>query len=429
VSVPVAEAPSSKKPERPRLPAKRARRRVIDPTKWDIQHLTASSFASGGVEISHGDWVYEATDGSDDAEVDLGDLDGENSGRVLVGIWRRILDETVLEEQPVFAARRSVALEEDYAFDGDDIPDAESDVSDLFGRRAAMAGDPDEDDAQDAMSDTSGLFARRPVQEPAPTVLSEHSLASPEPSSASPLCPSARDLADKDTEAPGSQGRSRTRSASPLFPGRESLERSVVMSPSSPREQTSRLTSPLASSIQPIPRSPSIASSSSLLDTRSPSEPATSKRVQTRAKIDIPQPLRATVQAERSRDLDILRGLLGGDGDAPRVKQSRSSWSGFEESDEEDGSQGEGLLRLRGGAGSDEDGEDDDSEESSSDEESSSEESSSSDSDSVSSAVQEGQDSARPEVGNGDPRTSLKDMFTPTARQSEYIVTYSNIPC
>ena len=286
---------------RNRVPS-RARRRTIDPSLWQPDHISGDQLASGAslVGTMPGEWVYEESQRSDDIEED---------GRVVIGAWRRVVNGELVEETVVRSAHQPHHR-------SDMLYDVEAGEF-----SASRSGSPLFDINK---QDTSTSFLSMPRKETSGSFDQVHEQNSPSPLFAPR--PKALWEAEKNSNTsissmPGGSGGLSQRSLSPLFPERP-------------------LDIELTSAGQPT------------------SESSLSKNENRNPIASIPEPLRKQFESERISALAVLNGLTGDSSESVHQtpqQERRNEWGGFSESEDE-----EDILRLRGGAASMES--DDDSE-------------------------------------------------------------------
>lgn len=272
-----------------------------------------------------------------------------------------------------------------------------------------------EDEDGEVEDDLDTLFASAPAQAKVPT----------RTGSVSPLFPT-RDL-EPEAEAEDSSSSSRqssasdsSRSASPLFPGRDDRSASPLFPERTQGAASSRSASPATSQRSASPLFPVRQAK-----TVSVPQPVV-KKTAAPAVAPFDEALVALARQERLAGLGVLSGLFDDDrvevdADAGETRKGKSEWKGFEESDDEEELQG--VLRLRGGAGSSDD-EDSESEDESSDASSDDDSSDSSDDSSEEdSSEEESSEDESKSMDVDDAETSktskLKDMFAPRPEQSE----------
>jgi len=153
--VPCPASSSIMKAKRPRAAPSRARRRVIDPSRWDPMHLSKSSFSEYQPAKSQADetWDYESLEDDEEADED---------GRAVLGVWRRVVDGEVVEEEVVRGTRLRTSL----GSLGNDKDLADNPNTEIFADEQRAR--PRESTLVD--KETSPLFANRhlPLQIPDP---------------------------------------------------------------------------------------------------------------------------------------------------------------------------------------------------------------------------------------------------------------------
>ena len=411
-ALPLKAQTTTADPARKRLPPKRARRRVINPSLWSATHLDESVFTDGAVDAVEGVWEWHEENEEEDVIAD----EERQDDTVIVGAWRRMVDGEVVQEQVVRGPRRRVEGdiedfdEEDFDEDGtadeaDSGPElfeprgvARRSASPLFSTRTTGATAAVRDDEERSRSG-SPLFASRPGQ--ARTTTGDALAA---------------DAAEAAIEAP----------SSPLFPVHDATREGQLVEEAESADVAEGVTSAEETAPNGSAVSSAKANTSPLLASRKrPSSQGRPAAKKTNDSIAVPDPLRKQVLAERSRDLDLLGSFFGGDVEA--TSPPKPNFGGFAESDGED-EEDWSVLRLRGGGpdGADSDEEmseddDDDSESSSSSSSpASSSSSSSSSSGSGSSSDSDGSDSDLDDemadapiksAGKAATAVPLKDMF------------------
>ena len=346
--------------------------RIINPTLWKSTHLNESSLDDGETEREEEGWEFESASEEEEDE----------EGKILAGRWLKSTQAGV-EAEEVWVSGKAVpeylpVEEEDVVDNG--VQGSRS-VSPLFaGRRDRSASPLFPIQPARAEGSASPLFGsrRQNIQEEVPaTMEAEHE----ESEDDFPLFTNTATPAAVATTT-------RLRSASPLFASRSTTS-------------TKKNEKPTPESARPVERPPPAAPRQAERPTpvntkqvtkqvttqaeRLPSPIAQRTAVIKNTEATLPDPVRDTARAEKSRDLGLLAFFLGEEV-STAAKPTRGEWAGFDEEDEDevedDEFEGVQPLRIRGGKG-DED-EDEDMENSSSED---------SDSDSDSSSVSSDSDS------------------------------------
>ncbi|WWD16369.1 hypothetical protein CI109_100795 [Kwoniella shandongensis] len=305
------------KGRRMRLPPSRGFRKVINPVQWGSTYVSASQLNAGKPtdeekSAQEGSWEYESID---DDEVE----EEEEDGKIPLGVWRRVVNGEVVEEEVVQGKRRRVDDVDEEDLDDTELPEmGDTASSPLFGSRALPRGEE---------RDASPLFPTRADGAPSP---SSPAVADEERPS-SPLFPSRAEADELSSDQSASAEQSENEeqvdeaevSSSPLFATRAvAAESALSPSPSPSAEIEQAATPPLFPTRALTVSPPAIR--------RSPTPPPVVKR-----RPEIPNPLREQARSERSQALGVLGALLGGVS-PPRQKAGQSEWAGFAESDEDD---------------------------------------------------------------------------------------------
>ena len=394
--------------------------RIINPTLWKPTHLNESSLEDGETEREEEGWEFESASEEEEDE----------EGKILAGRWLKSTEAGV-EAEEVWVSGKAVpeylpVEEEDVIENG--VQGSRS-VSPLFaGRRDRSASPLFPTQRNEAEGSTSPLFAgRRQIIEEAPATLEvEHE----ESEDDFPLFTnSATPAAEASTAAP------RLRSASPLFASRSTTSTSPIVRPTlantkpverPPPAATKQAEKPIPVVAKRVERIPSpIAQRTAVIKSTEPT---------------LPDPVRDSARAEKSRDLGLLASFLGEEV-STAAKPTRGEWAGFDEEDEDevedDEFEGVQPLRIRGGKGD----EDEDMESSSEDSESDSDSSSvSSDTDSddesdddaevktttphTATATTSSTPAAAPQPSSAPAKTQsvLKAMFAPAPATSSFLL-------
>jgi len=336
--------------------------RIINPTLWKPTHLNESSLEDGETEREEEGWEFESASEEEEDE----------EGKILAGRWLKSTEAGV-EAEEVWVSGKAVPeylpVEEDDVIENG-VQGSRS-VSPLFaGRRDRSTSPLFPTQRNEAEGSTSPLFAgrRQNIEEAPATLKVEHE----ESEDDFPLFTNNETpAAEAYTAAP------RLRSASPLFANRSTTS-------------TKPIVRPTPANTKPVERPPPAATKEAEKSTpavakrveRVPSPIAQRTAVIKNTEPTLPDPVRDTARAEKSRDLGLLASFLGEEV-STAAKPTRGEWAGFDEEDEDevedDEFEGVQPLRIRGGKGD----EDEDMESSSEDSESDSDASSvSSDSDS-----------------------------------------------
>lgn len=291
---PVPPKAGTSKRKAPRsLPVKRARIRVIDPSRWRPTHLTEQDLP-GSAERSENGWAFESEDEGEEDE----------DGRVLVGRWARQNDDDEQEEEEVWVAGKRV--------DGTVPEEDDADLEDLVGGAA-----------RDRFA--SPLFASRQQDGTvSPLFGSRQEMPAESPDAEDDKASEVASLEDEEAASVAEPGPSRSRSTSPLFPSREQKSASPLF--------PTRTVKPV--SPEPIEKS----------------QPEPKKEATTTT--SLPDPMREIVRAEKSRDLGLLASFLGEEVEVA-AKPTRGEWAGFDEDEDDDDF--EYPLRIRGGRADSED--------------------------------------------------------------------------
>jgi hypothetical protein len=385
--------------------------RIINPTLWKPTHLDVSSLEDGETEREEEGWEFESASEEEEDE----------EGKVLAGRWLKSTEAGV-EAEEVWVSGKAVP---EY------LPVEEEDVIDngIQGTRSA-----------------SPLFAGRRDRSASPLFPTQQSRAE---GSASPLFGSRRQIIEEVTPATleieheeseddfplftntatpaAATTTTRLRSASPLFASRST-------------QPTRKVERPTPVSAKPVERPTPAATKQA---ERQPSPIAQRTAVIKNTEPTLPDPVRDTARAEKSRDLGLLASFLGEDVSIA-AKPTRGEWAGFDEEDEdeEEDDEFEGVqpLRIRGGKGDEDEDMESGSEDSDSDSDSSSV-SSDSDSDDDS---DDGEDAVEVKVTTPHPATAttpaasapaptptpgpartqsvLKAMFAPAPATSSFLL-------
>jgi len=356
--------------------------RIINPTLWKPTHLNESSLEDGETEREEEGWEFESAFEEEEDE----------EGKILAGRWLKSTEAGV-EAEEVWVSGKAVPeylpVEEDDVIENG-VQGSRS-VSPLFaGRRDRSASPLFPTQRNEAEGSTSPLFAgRRQIIEEVPATLE----VEPEESEDDfPLFTnSATPAAEASTAAP------RLRSASPLFASRS----------------TTSTKRPTPANTKPVERPPPAATKQAEKSTpavakrveRLPSPIAQRTTVIKNTEPTLPDPVRDSARAEKSRDLGLLASFLGEEV-STAAKPTRGEWAGFDEEDEDevedDEFEGVQPLRIRGGKGD----EDEDMESSSAD----------SGSDSDSSSVSSDSDSD--DESDDDAEVKVTTPYTATATTS-----------
>jgi len=341
--------------------------RIINPTLWKPTHLNESSLDDGETEREEEGWEFESASEEEEDE----------EGKILAGRWIKSTEAGV-EAEEVWVSGKAVpeylpVEEEDVVENG---AQGSRSVSPLFaGRRDRSASPLFPSQQGRAEGSASPLFGNRRqiIQEEVPATLGvEHE----ESEDDFPLFTNTATPAAVATTT-------RLRSASPLFASRSTTSMKQTERPA-PASTKPIERPPPAAAKQAEKPAPAITKQVTKRAEKSPSPIAQRTSVIKNTEAILPDPIRDTARAEKSRDLGLLASFLGEDVSIA-AKPTRGEWAGFDEEDEDevedDEFEGVQPLRIRGGKG-DED-EDEDMESSSEDSDSDSDSSSvSSDSDS-----------------------------------------------
>ncbi|ODN88789.1 hypothetical protein L198_06591 [Cryptococcus wingfieldii CBS 7118] len=303
----------------------RSFRKVINPLKWGS---SLSTFPlSFPTSIGEGEWEFEGFSDEEEEE--------DEDGRVPIGVWRKVVDSEVVDEEVVRGKKRRVesdGMDFDYGIDLalDDFAVGSTASTPLFGHRELPTG-----------RESSPLFPSHREEREASPLFPSHQ----QEREISPLftsrAPPAEEADEEEVEAKSSPlfasraveasvepEESSSAESSPLFPTRD-LPRSANPSPStqaarSSRPPSLRLDTPISSSPEPE------------LEVTVP----TTTRLPTPPPSSLPKPLVHQAKQEKTAALSVLDGLLDSFQVSPeREKLGRDSFRGFlEESDsEEDG--------------------------------------------------------------------------------------------
>ena len=405
-----------------RNPPSRLNMRIINPTLWKPTHLNELSLEDGETEREDEGWEFESASEEEEDE----------EGKILAGRWLKSTEAGV-EAEEVWVSGKAVPeylpVEEEDVIENR-VQGSRS-VSPLFaGRRDRSASPLFPSQQGRAEGSASPLFGirRQIIQEEMPATLE---VEREESEDDFPLLTNTATPAAPTTTT-------RLRSASPLFASRSTIS----------TKQTER---PAPASAKPVERPPPAATKQAEKPI-----PAITKQVTKQAERHsspiaqrtavsksieptLPDPVRDTARAEKSRDLGLLASFLGEDVTIA-AKPARGEWAGFDEEDEDevedDEFEGVQPLRIRGGKGDedeDEDMEDSSSEDSDSDSDSSSV-SSDSDSDDdaevkvttpyPATATTSSASAPAPTPAPGPARTQsvLKAMFAPAPATSSFLL-------
>jgi hypothetical protein len=407
--------------------------RIINPTLWKPTHLNESSLDDGETEREEEGWEFESA--SEEEE--------DDEGKILAGRWLKSTEAGV-EAEEVWGSGKSVpeylpVEEEDIIENG--VHGSRS-VSPLFaGRRDRSASPLFPTQQSRAEGSASPLFGsrRQNIQEEVPATLEiEHEDSEDD----FPLFTNTATPAAAATTT-------RLRSASPLFASRTTT--SAKQTPRPTLVSAKPVERPLPAATKQAEKPPPVVKKQAekpVPEVTKRTERLSSPIAQRTAVIKqtepaLPDPVRDTARAEKSRDLGLLASFLGEDVSIA-AKPTRGEWAGFDEEDEDevedDEFEGVQPLRIRGGRG-DED-EDEDMESSSEDSESDSDSSSvSSDSESdnesndddvevkvttpyPATATTPAAPAPAPTPASGPARTQsvLKAMFAPAPATSSFLL-------
>jgi hypothetical protein len=395
--------------------------RIINPALWKPTHLNESSLEDGETEREEEGWEFESA--SEEEE--------DDEGKILAGRWLKSTEAGV-EAEEVWVSGKSVpeylpVEEEDIIENG--VQGSRS-VSPLFaGRRDRSASPLFPTQPTRAEGSASPLFgSRRQITEeeiPAAVEVEQEESEDDFPLFTNTATPAAAATT------------TRLRSASPLFASRSTA--SAKQTPRPTPASAKPVERPIPAATKPAEK-PTPAVTKRVERLPSPIAQRTAGVKQTES--TLPDPVRDTARAEKSRDLGLLASFLGEDVSIA-AKPTRGEWAGFDEEDEDevedDEFEGVQPLRIRGGKGDeDEDMEDSSSDDSDSDSDSSSV-SSDSDSDDESNdddvevkvttpypanATTSSAPAPAPTPASGPARTQsvLKAMFAPAPATSSFLL-------